>query len=93
MKRTILAVLAVTIMIAMPALAGNKINDTNVEPLRSDWPCNQQGDAGLCLPLDLTWEVVEFTNGVADCFENDDGSTVSVPLGFTFDDQLTPPKA
>ena len=86
MKRTIRAVLAVTTMIAMPALAGSsKFNDTNVEPLRSDYPCNQQGDSGLCLPLDLSWDVVEFTNGIADCFENDDGSSVAIPLGFTFD--------
>ena len=84
MKRILIAILIVTVVSTMPALAG-KINDTNFEVQRSDWPCNQQGDANLCIPLDSSWDVVEFTIGVADCFENDDGSSVAVSLGFAFD--------
>ncbi len=84
MKRFILVTLALFVGFAKPALA-QKHNDTNVEIMRSDWPCNQQGDANLCLPLDSSWEVVEFTNGLADCFENDDGSSGLISLGFTFD--------
>ncbi len=84
MKRLIIAVLVMTMTLAMPALAG-KINDTNLEAQSSPWPCNQQGDSGLCIPLDTSWTVVEFTNGLPDCFENDDGSSVVTPLGFSFD--------
>ncbi len=68
----------------MPALAG-KIFDTHVETARSDWPCNQQGDSDLCIPLDSSWDVVEFSGYLADCFENDDGSSGLINLGFAFD--------
>ena len=54
-------------------------------PLLADYPCNLQGDAQLCIPLDETWDVVEFTDGSADCYENDDGSSEMITLPFTFD--------
>ncbi len=84
MKRILIAVLTLAIGFALPALA-QKVDDINLEIARADWPCNQQGDAGLCLPLDTTWDVVEFIGGGADCFENDDDSSALISLGFTFD--------
>ena len=84
MKRIIIAFLALAIGFALPAMA-QKDNTATSDPISSEYPCNQQGDSGLCLPLDATWEVVEFTNGAADCFENDDGSSVLMPSGFAFD--------
>jgi len=83
--KTTVAVLLIILLAALPAAAQKRPADS-APGARSDFPCNIQGSPGLCIPLDETWTVVPFDNGVADCYENDDGYTgVAVPLGFTFD--------
>ena len=56
--------------------------------------CNMQGDPNLCLPLDETWTVVDFSgagecsgpaNPADPCRRNDDDYSFVVPLGFNFD--------
>lgn len=56
--------------------------------------CNMQGDPNLCLPLDETWTVVNFSgatecsgpaNQTDPCRRNDDDYSWVVPLGFIFD--------
>jgi len=60
----------------------------------SDLVCPPQGSANLCLPLDASWQVVQFAgdgncsgpvNPNDPCQRNDDDHTASVPLSFTFD--------
>ena len=82
----------VLLMTAIPAL-GYKPYEGPRE-LRGSRECNMQGDPELCIALDSTWQVVDFSgasgcNGPASpadpCRRNDDDYSYVVPLGFTFD--------
>jgi hypothetical protein len=87
-------VLALT---SQPSMAGKIYEgpmyggDGTGDPVRI---CNMQRDPDLCLPLDETWTVVDFSGATecngppsqADpCRRNDDDYSFVVPLGFTFD--------
>jgi hypothetical protein len=85
------------LLVAAPLVLAQK----SWEPPRYDGrrECLQQGATTFCLPLDATWQVVQFAgdtncNGAAVpgdlCQRNDDDHTVAVPLGFTFDLYGTP---
>ncbi len=82
--RYVVLLVGLILAVSVPALAG-KPGDRPTVSVPSQYPCNQQGSPGLCLPLDSTWQVVPFTNAQADCYENDDGSSDMVTLPFTFD--------
>lgn len=88
---------AILVLSSLPAVAGKIYEgpsydgDGAGDPVRI---CNMQGDPNLCLPLDESWTVVDFSgalgcNGPASptdpCRRNDDDYSFVVPLGFSFD--------
>lgn len=70
--------------------AGKLPRPQQVEPPRSPRaeniirPADGIQSNGLMVPLDSTFSVVPFTNGAPPEYRNDDGSTVPIPLSFTF---------
>ncbi len=86
-------VLAILLVTSLPA-AAEKPYAGPAEYAGGDRQCNLQGHDCLCMPLDTTWQVVNFSgaagcNGPASptdpCRRNDDDYSFVVPLGFTFD--------
>lgn len=80
--------LVVLLLVSAPAFGQGRSYVKNPHESFDVWrdrECNMQGAGTLCMPLDGTWSVVEFDQGDPPCYQNDDGSSSVISLGFTFD--------
>ena len=76
MHRMVSSFLILLLSLSLVGAHAQKTGEQTFIPWAGDEECNNSYPSYLCIPVDQTWEVVEFDGYSAPCFQNDDGSSM-----------------